>query len=255
MTTINVTNLQVFAGGQRLMGPVSFALGSGETLIIMGETGAGKSLIAQAILGTLPSALQMKGEICVNGRRVDKLTPAERAAMWGREITTLPQEPWLALDPLMVAWRQVAETHVHVARRSKVEAREETTKDLVALGLDGAEARLPGQLSGGMAQRLAFAAATAGRAPILLADEPTKGLDNDRRNKVTRLLAQVPAAGGTLLVITHEAPVARALGGKIMVLRKGVLVEDGETEAVLTNPRHTYTKELLAANPSKWKKS
>lgn len=163
MTVIDVTDLVVFAGAQRLMGPVTFQLEAGETLVIMGETGAGKSLIAQAILGTLPAALRMEGKIALNGRRVDSLPPAERAAMWGREIATLPQEPWLALDPLMKAWRQVAETHVHVAGRARAEARAQTAKDLVALGLDGAEPRLPSQLSGGMAQRVAFAAATAGR--------------------------------------------------------------------------------------------
>lgn len=255
MTVINVTNLQVFSGHQRLMGPVSFALASGETLVIMGETGAGKSLIAQAILGTLPAALRMEGEIVVNGRRVDRLHLAERAAMWGREIATLPQEPWLALDPLMKAWQQVAETHMHVAGRSKAEARKETAKDLAALGLDANEARRPGELSGGMAQRVAFAAATAGRAPILLADEPTKGLDSDRQNKVTGLLAAVPKAGGTLLAITHEAPVARALGGRIMVLRKGISVEDGKTSDVLADPKHSYTQSLLAADPDQWTKS
>ncbi len=255
MSIVTVSELQVFAGDERLMGPVSFALGAGETLVIMGETGAGKSLIAQAILGVLPNALRMEGEICVNGRRVDTLTPAERAAMWGHEIATLPQEPWLALDPLMQAWRQVAETHVHVAGLSRPQAQHQTAKDLVALGLNGTEDRLPGQLSGGMAQRVAFAAATAGRAPILLADEPTKGLDSDRRDRVTRLLAQVPKDGGTLLAITHEASVARALGGKIMVLRKGVLVEDGETSSVLTKPQHSYTRDLLAADPVEWEKS
>jgi len=148
----------------------------------------------------------------------------------------------------------VAETHVHVAGLSSQDAKQEAAKDLVALGIDASETRFPGQLSGGMAQRVSFAAATAGRAPILLADEPTKGLDHDRRDKVVSLLSEVPKQGGTLLAITHEAFVARALGGKTMVLRDGNLIEQGETEDVLANPQDHYTKELLTADPVYWTK-
>ena len=154
----------------------------------------------------------------------------------------------------MASWRQVAETHVHVAGLSKTDAKDATTRDLVALGLDGREARRPGQLSGGMAQRVAFAAATAGKAPILLADEPTKGLDSDRRDKVVGLLGQVPDAGGTLLAITHEAFVARKLGGRLIVLRDGDVVEEGDTREVLAAPSADYTRALMAADPGNWSK-
>lgn len=255
MTAIDVSRLSIFAGARRLLGPVSFNVGAGETLVIMGETGAGKSLIAQAILGTLPPALRMEGEIAINGRRVDAFSLVDRAAMWGREIATLPQEPWLALDPLMASWRQVSETHVHVGGMPPDQAKRQTAEDLTALGLAGNEPRLPGQLSGGMAQRVAFAAATAGRAPILLADEPTKGLDQARRGRVVELLAQYPATGGTLLAITHEAFVAGSLGGRIMVLRHGDLVEEGVTKDVLAAPKASYTKALLAADPAHWPKA
>jgi len=255
MSAIEVTNLSVFAGPRRLLGPVSFALAEGETLVVMGETGAGKSLIAQAILGTLPASLRMEGKISLNERRVDTLDIVARAALWGREITTLPQEPWLALGPLMASWRQVAETHRYVAGSTRENAKRQAAKDLVALGIDPAETRLPGQLSGGMAQRVAFASATAGRAPILLADEPTKGLDHERRNTVVGLLAEVPQNDGTLLAITHEAFVARALGGKVIVLRDGNLIEQGRTADVIAQPQAAYTKELLAADPINWTNS
>lgn len=249
-TAIAVQQLQVHAGHLSLLGPVSFNVPTGETLIIMGETGAGKSLVAQSILGTLPAGLRAKGSIKLNERRVDRRSAARRAALWGHQIAALPQEPWRALSPLKRSAHHVRETHRHVAHRKDPKA--SCAEAFDALGLRGAEARLPGALSGGMAQRVAFAAATAGGAPILLADEPTKGLDTDRRERVIELLAAVPEDGGTLIVITHEAAVARALGGRLMILREGKLVEQGETHAVLSAPQHPYTRELISADPENW---
>ena len=206
----------------------------------MGETGAGKSLIAQAILGTLPKALRAEGEIFLNSRRVDTLARRERATLWGREITSLPQEPWNALDPLMAAWQQVAETYRFVTRLSAHSARSATSEQLISLGLNGKERRLPSQLSGGMAQRVAFAAATAARAPIVLADEPTKGLDLNRQARIVEMLEKVPNEGGTLIAITHDVSVAKALGGDLIVLRHGQLVEKGPTGDILANPQDEY---------------
>ena len=123
MIAIEVSSLCVFAGGRRLLGPVSFEVMAGGTLTIMGETGAGKSLIAQAILGTLPVELRAEGEIAVNGRRVDTLSYVDRANLWGQVISSLPQEPWHALDPLMASWRQVAETYRYVSGLSAEAAR------------------------------------------------------------------------------------------------------------------------------------
>lgn len=248
--TVSVDDLVVHVGSTQLMGPVSFTVAPGNTLVVMGETGAGKSLVAQAILGTLPDDLSASGVIKVDGQRVDKLDSEVRAASWGRQIAALPQEPWRALSPLKHAAKHVRETYRYVADENNPKV--STNKVFEDLGLTGAESRLPGELSGGMAQRVAFAAATAGGAPILLADEPTKGLDTDRRTRVVELLSAVPEHGGTLIAITHEVPVARALGGKLMVLREGQVVEQGDTLSVLAAPSHSYTRDLIAADPSSW---
>jgi len=248
--TVAVRDLHVRAGDVPLLGPVGFDVPPGGTLVVMGETGAGKSLVAQAILGTLPTELQSEGVVTLDGKRVDDWAPEERAALWGRRLAALPQEPWRALSPLMRAAPQVRETYRYVASSDDPEAAQ--AQAFEALGLTGAEMRLPGALSGGMAQRVAFAAATAGGAPILIADEPTKGLDTDRRARVVKELAAVPAKGGTLIVVTHEATVARALGGHLLVLREGRIVEEGKTRSVLSTPRHAYTRELIAADPGTW---
>ncbi|NKB77814.1 MAG: ATP-binding cassette domain-containing protein [Gammaproteobacteria bacterium] len=228
MISIQVKALSVCAEKHCLLGPISFEISSGGTLVIMGETGAGKSLVIQAILETLPGCLRAEGEIFINRRRIDNLNYAERTNLWGREIASLPQEPWPALNPLMASWRQAAETRRYVSNRPSSESRSETEKQFLALGLDGAEPKLPGQLSGGMAQRVAFAAATAGHARILLADEPTKGLDKDRQTLILNLFEQERNTGGSLLTVTHDASVAKILGGDIIVLRQGQVVEHGK---------------------------
>ncbi|MEM9625872.1 MAG: ATP-binding cassette domain-containing protein [Pseudomonadota bacterium] len=251
-SALEVTGLTVHAGAKRLLGPVSFAVPTGETLVIMGETGAGKSLLAQAILGALPEGLHADGAIMLDGRRIDGLSSAERAQLWGRAITLLPQEPWRALDPLMASGAQVTETYRFVAGLEQTAARRAATRDLESLGLAGAENKRPGQLSGGMAQRAAFAAARAGGADLLLADEPTKGLDKLRAQAIVDLLKVVPVNGGALLAITHEVAVARDLGGSLLMLKDGAVVEQGETADVLAAPRSDYGKALLAADPTNW---
>ena len=252
--TIAVEALTVHAGTKQLLGPISFSQPAGRALIIMGETGAGKSLLAQAILGTLPDGLSSNGVIHLNGERIDQLSPEERSGFWGRAISILPQEPWLALDPLMRASTQVHESHRLVAGMGNRAASTATRADFNTLDLKGAERRLPGALSGGMAQRVAFAAATAADAPVLIADEPTKGLDTERSAKVISLLAKKPDQGGTLVTITHETSVARRLGGDILVLKSGKLVESGSTKEVLATPRADYTQLLLDADPQAWPK-
>ena len=249
---LEVESLTVNVGPTRLLGPISFSVPVGGTLTIMGETGAGKSLLAQAILGALPRGLSAQGRIVLEGRRIDSLPMRDRSALWGRRIVILPQEPWRALNPLMRSGTQVIETHRFVAARTSHSARMATVADFAALDLTGAEQRLPGTLSGGMAQRVAFAAARAGGAALLIADEPTKGLDADRALAVTDLLASVPAAGGALITITHEIGVARRLGGTVLILKEGSVVEQGPAVSVLEHPASSYGQALVAADPAAW---
>ena len=250
--SIDVKSLSVYAGSSRLMGPVSFQINPGGTLVVIGETGAGKSLVAQAIIGTLPSALSAEGEVTINGYNVNQLSQSQRAKLWGRDISMLPQEPWRALDPLMRSFPQVNEAHRFVAGHSQADAARQTTADFEKLNLIGAEQYFPSALSGGMAQRVAFAAATAANSSLLIADEPTKGLDTELYAKIVELLNEVPQNGGALMVITHEMSVALQLGGEILVLKNGALVERGAVAKVLSAPNDRYTKSLVAAEPRNW---
>ena len=252
MSLLSATDLAVFDGPERLVAPLSIVVHPGEPLVILGETGSGKSLFAQALMGTLPAGLSARGRVEVAGRSLDAARPGDFRGLWGREIAVLPQEPWLSLDPLMRAARQVAEAHRLVRGLPRAEAQARARADLAALGLQGAEAKLPHELSGGMAQRVAVAAARAGGARIVVADEPTKGLDARRRDDVAALLMTEVGAGGGLIVITHDLAFARRLGGRLIVLRAGEAVETGVTAQVLAAPAAAYTAELIAADPETW---
>lgn len=247
---IQARDVAVHGPQGRLVEPVSLTLNPGVPLSIVGETGSGKSLLMQALMGTLPAGLQASGTARIAGEDIDLSNPAGMRRLWGRTIAVLPQEPWLALDPTMRSREQVAEVH-HLVRQD-ADGGVRADSDLATVGLEKAAHRLPGQLSGGMAQRLAFSAARAGGGTIQFADEPTKGLDTAMRDEIGDLLIGRVGANGGLLTVTHDLDLARRIGGEAMVMLNGRIVEQGPASTLLDAPQHEYTKRLVAAQPSNW---
>nr|GEU28674.1 hypothetical protein [Tanacetum cinerariifolium] len=211
-----------------LVRAIDLHIPAGGTLTLLGESGSGKSLLAQAIMGNLPAALTCAGAVEVGEHRSDAADVRARRALWGRQLALLPQEPWLALDPTMRAARQIAEVHELVRGMAPEAAAPTASAELARLGMDGAGDKYPFQLSGGMAQRVAFLATHAAGAPVMIIDEPTKGLDADRRADVLAVLRAAIADGLTLLTITHDVWLARQLRGQVAVMLDGEIVEQGE---------------------------
>lgn len=236
--------------GTPLVGGVTLSAAPGRLLTLLGETGSGKSLVVQAAMGVLPAGLSAAGRITLDGVALPA-GPARRS-LWGRRLAMLPQEPWLALDLTMRALGQVAEVYRLVRGLSPPAAEAEARARLAELGLAEAARHYPFQLSGGMAQRLALAVLRAADAPVLLADEPTKGLDAPRRDEVAARLREEADRGRTLITVTHDIAVARAIGGTLAVMLEGQVVEQGPADAVLTRPTADYTRRLLAADPTVW---
>lgn len=250
MALLRIENVGVKTiSGLSLVEPISLTLEQGKNITILGETGSGKSLLIQAIMGTLPKGLEASGQIFVENSKTEN---KQLESLWGKTFVMLPQEPRRALDPIMTIGKQLSESFFFVAKKDKQAAKNAGTNTLKHLGLKAWETAYPHQLSGGMAQRASFAIATAAGGKILLADEPTKGLDPKSKTNVIQLLKQAYQHQDGLLTITHDIEVAEQLGGEILVMKKGQLLEKGAAKILLTKPQHPYTKALIAAAPKHW---
>jgi peptide/nickel transport system ATP-binding protein len=234
---------------------LSVRAADGTRLVLLGESGAGKSLVCAAIAGTLPPELRAGGRVLLDGQEISALPAAARRVLWARSLFLLPQEPWLALAPSRAIADQTQDMPRLHDGASPEAARRAAASLLQRLGLSAAAhgGKRPAMLSGGMAQRAAFAAALGAPAPLVLVDEPTKGLDAALRECVAGCLAMLQADGRSLLVVTHDLALARAIGGETVVMQQGRVVERGPTEAVLSAPRHAFTQALLRADPASWR--
>ncbi|MFE6511069.1 ABC transporter ATP-binding protein [Nocardioides sp. NPDC057767] len=250
--SLKATGVVVRAGSLVLADVPDVHVEAGKPLSIVGESGSGKSILAHALMGTLPRELSAVGSLAVGDASFDLAERDSRRTLWGREVALLPQEPALALDPTMRVRAQVAEGVAGWRPRS-VGALEAADMRLGQVGLAGAGSSYPHTLSGGMAQRVAYAAATVGGAKVLILDEPSKGLDRASVDRLADLLLGHLDEGGLLLTITHDLRLARRLGGEVMVMREAAVVESGPVEDVLTSPAEDYTKRLLAAEPVHWR--
>ncbi len=242
--TVQVSGVQLLKG-------LTLSLRAGERLTFVGESGSGKSILAQTVMGTLPQGLQASGSVQVWGH--DTRGERQRTQqLWGKQVMMLPQEPWLSLNPLMRVQSQVIEAAHYAGQHPWPQAHRQADDALEQLGLSQAKMQWLHQISGGMAQRTALAATQLCGAQLLLADEPTKGLDTSMRNQVAQLLLAQQHGGKALLTITHDLDLAARLGGQIAVMLEGEIVEIGATESVLNAPQHNYTRQLIAAQPSRW---
>lgn len=239
--------------GRVLVDVPSLRLEPGRPLTIVGESGSGKSLLAHALMGTLARELEVTGRLRVGTQRLDLADRVDRRRLWGRELALLPQEPALALDPTMRVRHQVAEGARGWAQ-DRSGAMTLARDRLRGLGLAHAADAYPHTLSGGMAQRVAYAAATIGGARVLVVDEPSKGLDPASVDRLGDLLLAHVEDGGLLLTITHDLRLARRLGGEVRVMREACVVESGPAEDVLERPGHDYSRRLVAAEPSRWER-
>ena len=235
---------------------VSLTIHDGEILGLVGESGSGKSVTAMSVAGLLPrSRCDYSGEILLDGRELLHIPRAQLRRIQGREIGVVFQEPMSAMDPLMKIGPQVEEVlNIH-ERLPRAERKRLALEALEAVELPSPEAvygKYPHQLSGGMLQRAMIAAAIVIQPKLLLLDEPTTALDVTIQAQILELLKKLNKESGvSMLFISHNLNVVRRLCGRVAVMQRGVLVEEGETDTVFHHPRHPYTQRLIAAIPTR----
>lgn len=225
---------------------VSFQVRPGETLGLVGESGSGKSTIARTLMGLNPAHA---GSIRFDGKELNGLS--ERAYKpYRRDMAMMFQDPVGSLSPRLTVRALITEPfRVHGFRDRDLDAEAKRLLEMVGLSADFAQ-RFPHQLSGGQARRVGVARALALDPKLIIADEPTAGLDVSVQGEVMNLLARLQEELGiAMLVITHNLNVVRHISDQMTVMYLGRFVEKGPTEEVFYRPRHPYTEVLLSANP------
>ncbi|HET6620621.1 MAG TPA: ABC transporter ATP-binding protein [Dongiaceae bacterium] len=253
MPLLTVRSLAISAGGRPITTGTDLEVARGETVAIVGESGSGKSLTAKAIARLLPPGVSATGSIAYDGADLMSLPEREMRQMRGRRLAMMLQDPFTMLNPLMKAGRHIAETlrgRPGLSDRAALKA--EVARRLAEVGItdpDVAE-RMPFQLSGGMSQRVALAAALARDPELLIADEPSTALDVTTQAEIIKLLQSVQQARGmSLILITHNLRLAFSTCDRIYVLYAGSLLEVGTARAVEQDPFHPYTLGLLLSEP------
>ncbi|MCI8480593.1 MAG: ABC transporter ATP-binding protein [Oscillibacter sp.] len=238
---------------------VSFSIQEGEILGLVGESGSGKTVTAMSIAGLLPRRqCAYSGEILLDGQELLHIQRSQLRKIQGREIGVVFQEPMSAMDPLMKIGLQVEEVlriHTGLSREERKRLALEALEAVELPDPAGVYGKYPHELSGGMLQRAMIAAATVIRPKLLLLDEPTTALDVTIQAQILELLKKLNRESGvSMLFISHNLGVVRKLCRRIAVMRRGLLVEEGETDQVFFHPQHPYTQHLIAAIPTRNRK-
>lgn len=260
MALLSVQDLVVEFGSRenavRALDGVSFAIEAGETLALLGESGSGKSVTAQAIMGLLPrpAGRIISGRVDFDGRELTTAPPAVMRTLRGRQIAMIFQDPLTSLNPVHTARRQIGESlQVHLGLRRGA-AHSQAVELMNRVGIPDAAARAddyPHQFSGGMRQRLMIAMAIALRPRVLIADEPTTALDVTIQDQIMRLLADLQREEGmALILVSHDLGVVASHAERAAVMYAGRIVETGTIRTVYETPGHPYTEGLLRSIPN-----
>jgi peptide/nickel transport system ATP-binding protein len=253
---LQARSLTVHGPSGIIVEPLDLVVEAGRTLAIVGESGSGKSLTARALSGLLDPALTAAGTVQLGDETFELENEVPWQRLRGSAISLLLQDPFTSLSPVHRCGRQIADTVLATARRTGAKLTRTRVAEMVAerlaeVGLDPAVARrFPHELSGGMRQRVAIAAAIAGDPDVLIADEPTTALDSSTQGEVLAVFAELQSRRGLgVILISHDLGVVRGCADEIIVLYAGASVERGPARVVLDKPVHPYTARLLEAEP------
>jgi ABC-type dipeptide/oligopeptide/nickel transport system ATPase component len=239
-------------GAVHAVNGASFRIGTGETLALVGESGSGKSTAALALMALVRAPGQIvRGKVCFKGENLLAKTDDQLRSIRGREIGLIVQNSRGALNPLVAVGSQIANVYrAHHDVGSK-EALQLAVQSLKAIGIPDPQRRaasFPHQLSGGMAQRILIAMATINEPKLLIADEPTTGLDvTVQAQFLDTLHAKVADSGAAVLFVTHDLGIVAQYCDRVAVMYRGEVIEEADVESLFASPRHPYTQRLVAS--------
>lgn len=256
---LEIENLQIsfdtYAGEVQAVRGISFHLNKAEAIAIVGESGCGKSVTAQAIMKLIPMppGRFKNGKVVFSGQDITKFSDKQMEAVRGSEMGMIFQDPMTSLNPTMHIGKQIAEglrKHQHL---SKQQAHEKAVEMLKLVGIPNPERRVnqyPHEFSGGMRQRAMIAIALACKPKLLIADEPTTALDVTIQAQILDLMKELKSKLDTsIILITHDLGVVAGMAERIIVMYAGKIVESGTVDEIFYNPKHPYTWGLLKSVP------
>lgn len=256
---LRVENLKTYfdtrKGLVKAVDGISFSINKGEILGIVGESGAGKSITGFSLINLIDSPGEIvEGSVLFDGRDLTQLSEDELSKIRGGEISMIFQDPQMSLNPVITIGKQLIETVTHHnSETSKQDAYKKSVEMLELVGMPAPEKRMasfPHQLSGGMKQRIVIAMALINSPKLLVADEPTTALDVTIQAQILYLMKKLTREfGSSLVLITHDIGVVAQMCDKIVVMYAGRIVEYGNSQHVLYNPKHPYTKGLIQCLP------
>ncbi|NPV90725.1 MAG: ABC transporter ATP-binding protein [Firmicutes bacterium] len=252
---LQIDNLRVSYRQGRAYHPalegISLDLRAGEAAALIGESGGGKTTLAHAIVGCLPADARVEGSIRLEGRELGRPDDPGEREYRGKKIGMVFQQPESYLNPLRPVAKQVMEAPVYHRRWTRAEAPDRARELLETVGLPQIEQRMwdyPFQFSGGMNQRVAWAAALACRPSLLVLDEATSFLDPEARREIGQRVDYLKKEWRMgVLIISHDLTGVADLADRVLVMRKGNIIEAGPTDRVLRSPREEYTREMVEA--------
>jgi peptide/nickel transport system ATP-binding protein len=242
-------------GALKAIDGISFDIGRGEVLGVVGESGAGKSVTGSAVIGLIdPPGRIAGGEIRLSGRRIDNLPPEEMRKVRGKRIGMIFQDPLTSLNPLYRVGEQLVETIRTHTNLSSSAARQRAIDLLAEVGIPAPERRIDGyphEFSGGMRQRVVIALALCAEPELIIADEPTTALDVSVQAQIISLLKRLGREHGTaIMLITHDMGVIAETADRVAVMYAGRIAEIGPVREVVQSPLHPYARGLMGAIPS-----
>ena len=255
MTFLHINNLTISLSNKvNLLKSISVRIDKGEAHGLVGESGAGKSMIGKAVLGTLPTAAKINsGEIILDGRDLQQLTAKERRKKVGSHIALIPQDPLTALNPVRRVGVQITDRLIDILGWSKIKAVSRARELLREVHISDPKRVMqsfPHELSGGMRQRVLIASAFAAEPKLIIADEPTTALDVIVQKQTLSLIEEMKTKHNTaLLFITHDLGLVSKICDKMTVLYGGKILEQTGVRNFFKGPKHLYSQALLTATP------